>query len=118
MKRFLVEFAMGTDLHGQNVTKAACKAVRNAISNCCLCGITDCLGVENLYNRMHIHVKLGSTNPEGIDVEQVKAELPLGTVDVECVQGGMQCEGLHVDEFGEGDKITMVIAALTVYIKD
>ena len=43
MKRFLVEFAMGTDLHGQNVTKAACKAVRNAISNCCLCGISDCL---------------------------------------------------------------------------
>ena len=45
MKRFLVEFAMGTDLHGQNVTKAACKAVRNAISNCFLCGISDCLGV-------------------------------------------------------------------------
>lgn len=34
---------------------------------------------------MHIHVKLGSTNPDGIDVEQVKKELPLGTVDVECV---------------------------------
>ena len=52
MKRFLVEFAMGTDLHGQNVTKAACKAVRNAISNCCLCGISDCLGIEDLDNRM------------------------------------------------------------------
>jgi len=117
MKRFLVEFAMGTDLHGQDVTKAACKAIRNAISNCCLCGISDCLGVEDLDNHMHIHVKLGSPNPDGIDVEKVKAELPLGTVDVECVQGGMQCEGLHVDEFGEGDRITMVIAALTVYIK-
>ena len=80
MKRFLVEFAMGTDLHGQDVTKAACKAVRNAISNCCLCGISDCLGIDDLENHMHIHVKLGSTNPEGIDVEKVKAELPLGTV--------------------------------------
>ena len=117
MKRFLVEFAMGTDLHGQDVTKAACKAVRNAISNCCLCGISDCLGIEDLGEHMHIHVELGSTNPEGIDVEKVKAELPIGTVDVECVPGGMQCEGLHVDKFGEGDKITMVIAALTVYVK-
>ena len=77
MKRFLVEFAMGTDLHGQDVTKAACKAVRNAISNCCLCGISDCLGIEDLGEHMHIHVKLGSTNPEGIDVEKVKAELPI-----------------------------------------
>ena len=109
MKRCLVEFAMGTDLHGQDVTKAACKAVRN--------GISDCLGIEDLGEHMHIHVKLGSTNPEGIDVEKVKAELPIGTVDVECVPGGMQCEGLHVDKFGEGDKITMVIAALTVYVK-
>ena len=109
---------MCTVLHGQNVTNAGGKAVSNAISNCCLCGISDCLGIEDLDNRMHIHVKLGSTAPEAIDVEKVKAELPLGTVDVECVPGGMQCEGLHVDEFGEGDKVTMVIAALTVYIKD
>ena len=53
MKRFLVEFAMGTVLHGQNVTKAACKAVRNAISNCCLCGITDCLGIKDLDNHIN-----------------------------------------------------------------
>ena len=54
MKRFLVEFAMGTDLHGQNVTKAACKAVRNAISNCCLCGISDCLGIEDLARKLSL----------------------------------------------------------------
>ena len=26
-------------------------------------------------------------------------------------------KAVHVDKFGEGDKITMVIAALTVYVK-
>ena len=35
-KRFLVEFGTGVDLHGGNVTKAAQKALRDAISHCCL----------------------------------------------------------------------------------
>ncbi len=65
---------------------------------------------------MHIHVKLGSTNPDGIDVEQVKRNSAWNS-RCRMRTRGMQCEGLHVDEFGEGDKITMVIAALTVYIR-
>ena len=32
-KRFLVEFGTGVDLHGGNVTKAAQKALRDAISH-------------------------------------------------------------------------------------
>lgn len=37
MKKFIVEFGMGTDFHGQDVTKAAKKAVKDAVSRSCLC---------------------------------------------------------------------------------
>ena len=38
MRRFIIEFGLGTDFHGQDVNKAAQKAVRDAMSRCCLCG--------------------------------------------------------------------------------
>ncbi|MGD8844363.1 MAG: Lin0512 family protein [Desulfobacteraceae bacterium] len=31
-KRFIVEIGTGADLHGKDVTKAACRAVKDAIS--------------------------------------------------------------------------------------
>ena len=39
MGRYIIEFGMGTDFHGQDVTKAACKAVKDAVSRSCLCGL-------------------------------------------------------------------------------
>ncbi len=35
-KRFIVEIRTGIGLHGEDVTKAACRAVDNAISRRCL----------------------------------------------------------------------------------
>ena len=36
-KRFIVELGTGADLHGEDVTEAACRAVKDAISSNCLC---------------------------------------------------------------------------------
>ena len=38
--RYLIEFGQGVDLHGENATKAASKAILNAMSHCCMCGTT------------------------------------------------------------------------------
>ncbi|WP_034631412.1 Lin0512 family protein [Desulfotruncus alcoholivorax] len=38
MKRYIIEFGTGIDFHGQDVTGAARKAVKDAISHACLCG--------------------------------------------------------------------------------
>ena len=45
MRKFIVEFGMGTDLHGQDVNKAAKKAVKDAVSRSCLCGLQDVLNI-------------------------------------------------------------------------
>jgi uncharacterized protein (TIGR02058 family) len=47
-KRFIVEIGSGADLHGEDVTKAACRAVKDAISRSCLCGLVEILAIEDL----------------------------------------------------------------------
>ncbi|MDR1622799.1 MAG: Lin0512 family protein, partial [Synergistaceae bacterium] len=39
MRRYIVEFGIGMDFHGQDVSKAAAKAVRDATTKSCLCGL-------------------------------------------------------------------------------
>ena len=118
MKRYLVEFAMGADLHGGDMTKAAEKAVKNAISNCCMCGIEEILGITNPADRLHVHIKIGCPRPEKINRNAVLSLIPFGSRDIEITTGGMCLPGLHVDALGEGSDITLVIAGLTVYIKE
>ena len=70
MRRYLIEFGMGMDFHGQDVSKAAVKAAKNAISNSCLCGLQEVLGMEDL-NQVKIKVTIAAPRPEEIDCQQV-----------------------------------------------
>ncbi len=115
-KRYLVEFDTGVDLHGMNYTKAAKKAVKNAISHCCLCGIQDLLGLEEPAAAIKVSVKLGCPAPDRIDTDEVLAQIPFGSVDIEVVSGGLTGKGLHVPSMGDGDSIVMVNALLTVWV--
>ncbi|MDI3535293.1 MAG: hypothetical protein PWQ82_1658 [Thermosediminibacterales bacterium] len=116
MKRFIVELGWGADLHGQDYTKAAVKAVKDAISRSCLCGLVEIFNMENL-NDMQVEVVLASPAPESIDPNKVKEVIPFGTIEVKTVKGGMSVEGLCVKELGDGcQDIVVVNAALTVYI--
>lgn len=116
MKRFIVEFGTGVDLHGGDNTKAAKKAVKDAISHCCLCGLHDALGLDDM-SRLKVVIKVGVPSPEKLDVEELKVLIPFGTVEVEeVVVGGLSATGMHVDSMGEGDQIVIANAALTVWV--
>lgn len=115
-KRYIVEFGVGADLHGMDVTKAAKKAVKDAISHSCLSGITEVLGITDPASKMRIELKIAAPFPEKVDADSVAATVPFGQVTTEVVEGGMTVRGLHVDALGEGDQITLVNAALTVYV--
>ena len=41
LQRYIVELGTGADLHGADMTKAARRAVKDAISRSCLCGLVD-----------------------------------------------------------------------------
>lgn len=117
IKRYIVELGNGADLHGGDDTTASCRAVRDAISRSCLCGIIELLGIKDP-NKMIIHALIGCPHPEEVDKAQVAEQIPFGTVEIEAVPGGLEPTGLHLDALGEGDKIVVANAALTVSLDE
>jgi len=116
-RRYIVELGYGADLHGKDVTKAACRAVKDAISRSCLCGIIELAGIKDP-NKMIIRLLIGCTYPERVDKAQVAAQLPFGSVEIETVPGGLEAKGLEVAALGEGDRIVVANAALTVFLDE
>lgn len=116
-KRFIVELGTGADLHGMDATRAACRAVRDAIGRSCLCGLVEILGKHDL-SGICIEVLLACPFPDQVDAERVLAEIPIGIRTLQAVQGGMVAEGLCVDRFGpDCASIVVVNAAVTVFVE-
>ncbi|MDR3589235.1 MAG: Lin0512 family protein [Negativicutes bacterium] len=114
-KRYIVEIGTGADLHGGDVTKAAQRAVKDAVSRSCLCGLFDILGIDSPH-RMYVEVKLGCPQPEMIREAEVLAMIPFGTASLEVAAGGLAVRGLALPELGAGDTIVIAVAAVTVYV--
>ncbi len=84
-----VEIGMGIDLHGQNVTKAAVRAVQNAIHHNSMPGIASVLPDGDL-TKMKVNVRLAiPTDRDKLELEEVRKELPYGEVTFDVVDGGM-----------------------------
>ncbi|MBX6322443.1 MAG: Lin0512 family protein [Rhodospirillaceae bacterium] len=105
-----VELGMGVDLQGQDTTKAAVRAVKDAIGRNYLPGIRR-LVEEGA--RMVADVRLAvPPQADTPDMAAVKAALPHGEINVEVVPGGM----LTPNGLGTGD-ICVVNAAVTVAVE-
>lgn len=115
--RYVIEFGMGTDFHGQDVTKAAVKAVRDAISRSCLCGLREVLALEDLDRDVKVTVTVAASRPEEVDLESVAACLPVGEVTVKAVGGGLHVAGLYLPKFGDtDDSIEVAVAVVEVFV--
>jgi uncharacterized protein (TIGR02058 family) len=116
LKRFVIELGYGADLHGEDMTKAAVRAVKDSISHGCLCGILEILGRDR-FQGVHVHARVAVPNPDAVDREAVLAAIPIGEKTLEIGQGGMSAAGLEVPCFGPGvSSIVMACAALTVSV--
>lgn len=100
------EFGMGVDVHGRDSTKAACRAVSDAIRH-------SSLPLLGAYleggGRILVDVTVGVPNPDSVDVEQVQRELPVGDVTVCAVEGGLRVPGADT---------LIACAAITVCVTD
>lgn len=118
MKRYIIEFGIGVDFHGQDVNKAAQKAVKDAVSKSCLCGLSEVLDLDDLDKGVHIHATVAVTRPEEINPADIAACLPIGKVTVNAIGGGLRVPGLYLARFGDSDdSIEVAIAALEVGVK-
>ena len=115
-KRFIVELGTGADLHGMDVTKAACRAVRDAVGRSCLCGLVEILGKAR-FEGVHVEIRIACPYPDRLDEKQVLAEVPIGTRSLTAVEGGMLADGICVADFaGDCDTIVLANAAVTVFV--
>ncbi len=114
--RFVIEMGTGIDLHGRDVTKSAARAVKDAISRSCLCGLVEVVGLTDL-DTMHVDILIGAPHPEQVEEEIVMAVVPFGVKKLEVVTGGLEAPGLFVPELGEDAWITMANAVVTVWIE-
>ncbi|MBW1710909.1 MAG: Lin0512 family protein [Deltaproteobacteria bacterium] len=115
-KRFIVEIGTGIDIHGEDVTEAACRAVKDAVSRSCLCGLAEIVMVENM-DQVEVDILVASPRPDEVDLEKVKENVPIGRKTVRAVAGGMVAQGLCVPQFApDCDQIVVANAAVTVFI--
>lgn len=109
LHRAILEMGAGNDLHGGDYTKAAIRAVEDALHHSSLTFIR-ALGIDK--DTLRVDVTIGVQAPEKVDTEKVKAALPVGQVSVRAVMGG-----LDVADEVVGDVAVIASAAVEVRIE-
>jgi len=87
MKRMVLQIGMGTDIRGADYTKAAVRALRDALWHNSL-SVADAVGLP--VDAMQVEVMIGVPRPERVDKEAVLAVLPHGSGSVQIVEGGLE----------------------------
>ena len=108
-KRVSLEMGAGNDLHGGDYTKAAIRAVEDAIHHSSLTMIRT-LKVDTM--TMQVNVTIGVQQPDQVDADAVKSALPVGQVSVKVVKGG-----LDVRDEEAGDIVGIASAAVEVRLE-
>ena len=94
LKRIILEMGTGNDLYGEDYTKAAKRAVQDAIHHSSIT-LFKSLDIDPM--TMQIELNLASQKPDAIDLDAVAAELPYGQVTPKAVFGGLN---VHDDVTG------------------
>ena len=109
-RRVILELGTGNDLHGGDYTKAALRAVQDALHHSSLAMIRT-LKI-NPKTDMFVDVTIGVQQPDRVDVEKVRASLPYGIVTVKVVKGG-----LDVADPDNNDPAVIASAAVAVRLE-
>lgn len=113
---YAVQIGSGVDLHGQDMTKAACRAVEDAISNTCLSGVLTLSDTGEL-EEMIVDILIAVPKPDEVDSAKVLEVIPFGKKKIEVKKGGMLTGGCKLECLNDTDKsIAVANASVTVSI--
>jgi uncharacterized protein (TIGR02058 family) len=107
--RVILELGSGNDLHGSDYTKAALRAVQDALHHSSLSFVRS-LKIDK--TKLDVEVTIGVQRPERVDLEKIKNSLPIGNVTVSAVKGG-----LDVADSENNDTAVIASAAIAVRIE-
>ncbi len=108
-QRMALEVGMGTDIRGGDCTKAAVRALRDALWHNSL-SIADAVGLP--VDSMRVEVTIGAPRPDSVDTAQVLAVLPHGTGTCTVVPGGLEIPN------DKGTDVTIIAQAAAVVFLD
>jgi uncharacterized protein (TIGR02058 family) len=86
LKRVILEMGTGNDLHGGDYTKAAVRALQDALHHSSM-SLVRSLGLDR--EAMQVEVTIGVQRPEKVDAAAIQTGVPHGKVKVNVVKGGL-----------------------------
>ena len=105
-KRMVLEIGMGTDIRGSDPTKAACRALRDALWHNSL-NVAEAFGLPK--EAMIIDVQIAVQQPDAVDRDALLKIFPYGLPAVTVVKGG-----LDIPKPGTGRVTVVANAAVLV----
>tara|TARA_B100000902_G_scaffold282319_1_gene268332 strand:+ start:36 stop:398 length:363 start_codon:yes stop_codon:yes gene_type:complete len=105
--RLILETGMGSDLYGEDYTKAACRAVHDAIHHSSIIMFRS-LSLDS--RKMQVKVTIGVKKPDLVDAKLVAEVLPHGVVSVKAV-----CGGLNITDPENGTISVIATAAVEAF---
>jgi uncharacterized protein (TIGR02058 family) len=118
-RRYLLELGTGVDLHGKDETKAAQRAVKDAISHSSMIGLGALFKIDSfveLEDALMVDVTIAAPNPDSVDGEAVLGVLPEGKRRINVIKGGMMWPAEDTEEDAKSPAVVMVNAIIVVLI--
>lgn len=106
-KPLILEMGMGADVHGHDMTKAALRAVSDAIRHSSL----TLFGNYKHPSEMRVEVTIAVPFPDQVDTQAVADALPYGTIEVTVIEGGLHDRGM-----GGKEDITLAVAGVKAFL--
>jgi len=107
-ERLILEMGMGNDLYGMDYTKAARRAIQDALHHSSIVMFKS-LGIP--HEDMRVQVTIGVQEPDKLDIAALTAELPRGRAQVSGVVGG-----LNVHDPDNEQTHVIATAAIEAYV--
>lgn len=107
-QRVIIEMGMGNDMYGQDYTKAAARAIEDAIRHSSLPLFQ---ALELSHDLMRVQVTVAVQSPEAVNCAELAGHLPRGRAEVRAVLGG-----LNVENPDTGDVIVIATAAVEAFL--
>lgn len=107
-QRFIIEMGMGNDLYGQDYTKAAARAIEDAIRHSSI-PLFEATGLS--HDAMRVQVTVGAQEPDKVDCLALAERLPRGRAEVRAVFGG-----LNVTNPDSGSVLVIASAAVEAFL--
>lgn len=107
-QRFIIEMGMGNDQYGMDYTKAAARAIEDAIRHS---AIPLFEATDLSHDQMRVQVTIGVQDPAQVDCDALAEKLPRGRATVAAVHGG-----LNVTNPDTGKTLVIASAAVEAFL--